>query len=217
MQVGPWAGQDRSGIIRWESCYVIEKWLRNWKTNFFKNSLAATVTIFWHLNSFKEAKIYQIIEKWNHYYVQFCIFLSRKNNSFFIFFFIFQRFFFMLLLDLKQKNSFYLVWKKQVCGMFDYAGGCIITSFVDITFFCFAISFLSSLSFKVLNWSKLSSDTSRLNPISIRSRLETFYRSRLGSEWRRKAMRPMFSQTDSNCFCKPHLKERKQKTLKKLK
>ena len=141
------------------------------------------------------------------------IFVTKKQ-LFFSFFSSFRRFFFMLLLE--TKNSFYLVWKKQVCGMFDYAGGCIITSFVDITFF-FAISFLSSLSFKVLNWSKLSSDTSRLNPISIRSRLETFYRSRLGSEWRRKAMRPMFSQTDSNCFCKPHLKERKQKTLKKLK
>ncbi len=175
--------------------------------------MAATVTIFWHLNSFKEAKNYQIIEKWNHYYVQFCIFLSRKNNSFFIFFFIFPEILFYVVAWSETENSFYLVCKKQVCGMFDYAGGCIITSFVDITFF-FAISFLSSLSFKVLNWSKLSSDTSRLNPISIRSRLETFYRSRLGSEWRRKAMRPMFSQTDSNCFCKPHLKERTQKTLK---
>ncbi len=95
-------------------------------------------------------------------------YFCHEKATFFSFFSSFRRFFFMLLLE--TKNSFYLVWKKQVCGMFDYAGGCIITSFVDITFFCFAISFLSSLSFKVLNWSKFSSDTSRLDPISIRSR-----------------------------------------------
>ncbi len=127
------------------------------------------------------------------YFAYFC---HEKATFFLLFFHLFGDSFFCCCL--KQKNSFYLVWKKQVCGMFDYAGGCIITSFVDITFF-FAISFLSSLSFKVLNWSKLSSDTSRLDPIPNRSRSDPdsrlfidrdSARSEGGRRWGRCSRRP---------------------------
>ena len=139
------------------------------------------------------------------------IFVTKKQLFFFFFFHLSRDSF--LCCCLKQKIVCIWFEKSRCVECLIMLAGASLQVLL-ISHFFFAISFLSSLSFKVLNWSKLSSDTSRLDPISIRSRLETFYRSRLGSEWRRKAMRPMFSQTDSNCFCNPHLKERKQKTLK---
>ena len=49
-----------------------------------------------------------------------------------------------------------------------------------------------------------------LNRLICSKPVDQVYLSRLGSEWSRKAISPMFSQTDSNCFWSPHLEYKQE-------
>ena len=49
-----------------------------------------------------------------------------------------------------------------------------------------------------------------LNRLICSKPVDQIYLSRLGSEWSRKAISPMFSQTDSNCFWSPHLEYKQE-------
>ena len=94
------------------------------------------------------------------------IFVTKKQ-LFFLFFHLSGDSF--LCCCLKQKIVFIWFEKSRCVECLIMLAGASLQVLL-ISHFFFAISFLSSLSFKVLNWSKLSSDTSRLDPISIRSR-----------------------------------------------